>query len=153
MTKQHRFPDGTTDKTIAAVVKAAIGSAAMLGCVLTTAGAGAAVLVNEPVIEATIEVTDTAIRDNGLRSVIRNTSDKRIDAVDLVVRYDWVWKDERNPGHNNPGWVEFITLTEDLKPGDTTRFTYNSQRPLPQREDGWFMPSVQVVGFTPYEQR
>ncbi len=151
MNTQTGSPRGNTDIAFAAAVRAAIGGVALLGCTLTTLNAGAAVLVNEPAIEEAVEVSDTAIRDSGLRSVIKNKSENRIDAVNLVVRYDWVWKDERNPGDNNPGWVEFVTLNEDLQPGDTTTFTYNPDRTLPQREDGWFMPRVEVVGFTPYK--
>lgn len=153
MNTQHGFPRGNTDIAFAAAVRAAIGGVALLGCALTTLDASAVALVNEPTIEATVEVSDTAIRDSGLQSVIRNKSEQRIDAVNLVVRYDWIWKDERNPGDNNPGWAEFITLNEDLQPGDTTTFTYTRERPLPQRDDGRFMPSVQVVGFTPYKPR
>ena len=151
MRLRHTLPHGDENTTIAAAVKAAIGSAALLGCSLATVTAGAAALVNEPTIEAAIEVSDTAIRDSGLSTVIRNASEKRIDAVELVVRYDWLWNDDRNPGNDSPGWVEFVTLNDDLMPGDVATFTYEPQRPLPQREDGWFMPSVQVVGFTPYE--
>lgn len=153
MNTQHGFPRGNTGIAFAAAVRAAIGGVALLGCTLTTLNTSAAALVNEPAIEAAVEVSDTAIRDSGLQSVIQNKSEQRIDAVNLIVRYDWIWKDERNPGDNNPGWVEFVTLNEDLQPGDSTTFTYNPQRPLPQREDGRFMPSVQVVGFTPYQSR
>lgn len=148
MSTRHAFKSTNPDKALRTAVRAAIGGVALLGCTLNV---NAAALVNEPAVEAAVEVSDTAIRDSGLQSVIRNKSERRIDAVNLIVRYDWIWKDERNPGDNNPGWVEFVTLNEDLQPGDTTTFTYNPKRELPQRDDGSFMPSVQVVGFTPYE--
>lgn len=151
MSKQENILYRNENTRHSRVVQAAITGAALLGCSLATVTVGAATLVNEPKIAAAIEVSDPANHGSALSTVIRNASDKRVDSVELVVRYDWLWKDERNPGTDSPGWVDFVTLNDDLNPGDTATFTYELQRPLPQRDDGWFMPRVEVVGFTPYE--
>ncbi len=151
MTQQNKVLYRNENTRLSRMVQAAIGGVALLGCSLATVTVGATALVNEPKVESAIEVSDTAIRGSALSTVIRNASDKRIDSVELIVRYDWLWKDERNPGTDSPGWVDFVTLNDDLNPGETATFTYEAQRPLPQRDDGWFMPRVEAVGFTPYE--
>jgi hypothetical protein len=59
-----------------------------------------------------------------------------------------VWGNERKPGSDNPGRVAYYTVHEELPPDVSVAFTSTPSPPLPERTDGHFDISVEVVGFT-----
>lgn len=128
----------------------AMGAATLLGASLATP-AFATTLVTDGTIDQHVSLADAAVRDGALLSVVRNHSDKRVDAVTLLVRYDWLWKDELNPGPDSPGWSEYVTLDNDIEAGASVPFTYRPGTPLPARTDGQFLPRVELVGVRLYE--
>ncbi len=133
----------------------------LLGTLLLAACAAAPVtaaereprLVDESIIEHTANLSTLRVHDGGIDAVLENRSTRVLDDIVVIVRYDWLWKDELNPGEHNPGWVEYVTVDERLLPGERIPFVYTPRKPLPQRNDGWFAPSAEVVGATVYAER
>jgi hypothetical protein len=89
-----------------------------------------------------------------ISGVIANKTPHTIKDVQLMIQYHWLWKDERNPGHDSPGRTVIIPLNEQqLEPGESQPFSYTPQFSLPSRNDGYFMPEVDVAAFTTVVQQ
>lgn len=129
----------TLNTLAAAVLAAATGS--------TTA----ANLVPEQRIESTLDFHAETLHDGRISAVVENESTEPVKDVVVLVKYNWLWKDELNPGPDSPEWVDFVTLGEELEPGEATTFVYTPGGPLPSRDDGFFFPTAEVVGMTVVE--
>jgi len=88
------------------------------------------------------------VKPSKISGVIANKTPHMIKDVQLMIQYHWLWKDERNPGHDSPGRTVIIPLNEQLEPGESQPFSYTPQFSLPSRSDGYFMPEVDVAAFT-----
>ena len=80
--------------------------------------------------------------------VIVNNSPHTIRDVRLLIQYHWLWRNERSPGTDSPGRTVVVQLREELNPGKPHPFLYTPEFALPTREDGFFMPEVDIAGFT-----
>jgi hypothetical protein len=107
---------------------------------------GDRVVPSERVTES-VALRDVTVDGDVVSGVLTNTSGKALHDVQLLVRYDWLWRNEFRPGEDNPGRNVYYTVPGDIPPGGQTRFTYRADPPLPERSDGHFNTSVQVVGF------
>ncbi|MEQ8659542.1 MAG: hypothetical protein RLW62_01865 [Gammaproteobacteria bacterium] len=119
----------------------------------TGAAPGAATaprLVPQQTLAETINFATLTVRDGRISAVVENRGDRMLDDIVVMVRYHWLWNDEDDPGADNPGWTELVTLDQRLLPGERVPFVYTPREPLPRRDDGWFMPSAEVVGATVY---
>ena len=93
------------------------------------------------------------VNPSKISGVITNKTPHTIKDVQLMVQYHWLWKDERNPGKDSPGRTVVLPLNEQLEPGESHRFTYTPEFSLPSRDDGYFMPEVDVAAFTTVVQQ
>lgn len=96
-------------------------------------------------------VRDIRTEDGIVSGVVVNNSGYRLQNVELLIRYGWLWQDEFSPGQNDPGRVVRYVVPEQIQPGAHVSFTYRPESPLPRRSDGRFVTSVVVVGFTKFE--
>jgi len=92
-------------------------------------------------------------RDGTLDGTLVNRSDALVRNIRLLIRYDWVWKDERNPGPESPGRSFYHTVDSDIPAFGTISFHYEPTPPLPNRSDGRFVASVEVARFTQVRYR
>jgi len=74
-----------------------------------------------------------------------NASSHPLRDVTLLVRYAWLWNNERHPGKDTVSRVAYVTVPGELRPGESKTFTYQPDRPLPVRRDGRFAPQVDVA--------
>ena len=124
--------------------------AACVGGVLLGAACWAtAAVAQAPVTPAAqvVVVTDLSVDDGAVSGVLVNKSRRLVRDVRLLIRNAWVWKNERYPGNNNPGRAEYYAVPDAILPGESLRFTHAPSSPLPERHDGHFDTSVEVVGF------
>jgi len=84
----------------------------------------------------------------GVSAQIVNKGLLPVENVRLLIRHAWLWKDERNPGTDNPGRAVYHTVAGRIAPGAALPFTYHASPPLPERDDGTFETAVEIVGFT-----
>jgi hypothetical protein len=112
------------------------------------AAEGGGTIVPERHAEQVVAVRDVRVRDGGVVSgLIVNDAATPLRDIKLLIRYQWVWQDERHPGSNNPGRVAYHTVYNEIPPEVSVNFTYRPDPPLPDRQDGHFETSVEVVGW------
>jgi hypothetical protein len=87
--------------------------------------------------------------DGTVEGVLANTTSHLIRDVRLMIHHNWLWKDEKHPGDDSPGRVEYFTVPTTIDPHGTIEFHYKPSPPLPtDRTDGHFDTTVEVVGYT-----
>lgn len=120
------------------------------GLVLATAFALAAMARAETIASdaSIVAVRDLKTNAAQVSGVLVNQSARLVREVRLVIRYAWLWNDERHPGYDNPGRAVNYTVPGDIPPGGSLPFAYRPDSPLPSRSDGHFQTSVDVVGYT-----
>lgn len=77
-----------------------------------------------------------------------NTTDKRVSDIEVLVRYSWVWARESNKERESLSWANTFTFPVDLKPGDSSPLTIPPLQPLADRDDGKYLISAKVMGYT-----
>lgn len=99
-----------------------------------------------------VAVRNVEVQKNGnLTGEIVNQTRHSIRDARLLVRYVWLWKNERNPGTDNPGRAVILRLPGLVPPGGSAPFDYNPTPPLPERKDGRFITAVEISSFTEVE--
>ena len=91
-----------------------------------------------------VAVRDVKMDDGTVSGTVVNTSSVPMRDVKLLVRYGWLWKNERRPGADTPGRIAWVTLPGELRPGESKPFTAPAES-LPRRNDGRFVPSAEVA--------
>jgi len=99
-------------------------------------------------VEKIAVVRDVQMRDSAVQGVIVNQSSRLLRDVKVVIHHNWLWKNERHPGDENPGRSEYYTVPGEVAAGGSLPFTYHLDPPLPQRADGHFVTSAEVISFT-----
>jgi hypothetical protein len=94
-----------------------------------------------------VAVRDVTTEDGAVRGVLVNRSGKTLRDVQLLVRHEWLWRNEFRPGDSDPGRAEVHAVAGPIAPGSELPFTY-TEPPLPERTDGRFRTSVEVVALT-----
>ncbi len=95
-----------------------------------------------------VEVQSLRVKGDIVQGVLANKSSKNLRDVRLVIRHAWLWKNERNPGTNNPGRAEFFAFPGEITGGGSAPFQYRLKAPPPPRGDGKFITSAEVMSYT-----
>jgi hypothetical protein len=103
-------------------------------------------VVSPEEMNRTVAVRDVRMAGDAVTGTVVNNSGKPVRDVQLLIKYVWLWRNERNPGSDSPGRAAFQTIPGELAPGQSREFTYRPDEPLPERRDGHFSPDVQVAG-------
>ena len=115
--------------------------------------AGAETVLSSQEASRALSFEKLDVHPTKISGVIANKTPHTIKDVQLMIQYHWLWKDERNPGEDSPGRTVIIPLNEQLEPGESQPFSYTPQFSLPSRNDGYFMPEVDVAAFTTVVQQ
>jgi hypothetical protein len=108
--------------------------------------------------EVTLRSAEAASRVVNLRNVssteagdvsgeVVNNSRQTLRDVRLQILYSWRWKNEYEPGRDDPGKAIYHVLDKEIPPGETVRFHYRPSPPFAFRDDGQFDIGVKIVGF------
>lgn len=115
---------------------------------LLVAARGAAAVEVLSAERVPVEAGSVAMDADGVvTGTLTNRTARTVREVRLLVRYGWLWRDERAPHGESPGRSAYYTVPGEIPPGGTLRFEYRPATPLPVRDDGRFVPAVEVVGF------
>ena len=126
------------------IVVAGLG---ILACGSSRLAAAADAVVPREELSQKVVVRDLVVGDDGAVSgVLANTSGHRVQEVRLLIRYEWLWRDEFHPGSDSPGTASYYVVPEEIPPGGTVSFSYRPDPPLPRRSDGTFQTAVEVDG-------
>lgn len=124
----------------------AMAASLMLG--VQPGAAAAATLLPADKAGQVVTVRNVTVKDGVVSGEVVNKSQRTLREVQLLIRYNWLWKDEFQPGKDDPSMAVYHTVEKEIAPGDTRRFTYKPASPLTSRPDGSFETSVSVAGFT-----
>jgi hypothetical protein len=94
-----------------------------------------------------VRVTDVQARDGLVTGTLFNTSRTPVRNVELLIRHTWFWSNERHPGDDSPGRADVYVVRGEIPARGELPFTYQVSPPLPQRADGHFKTTVEIVGF------
>lgn len=114
--------------------------------------ASAAEVVGADRLHAAATVEDIAYTQDGVSGQIVNRSNKRLENVQLLVTYAWLWADDRRTGEYGPGFSEYHTLADAIPPNAAVSFSFPHKSLHGERTDGGFLPSVRMVGFTEFDK-
>ncbi len=98
-----------------------------------------------------VSVQDVQLDDGGVRALVVNRSEDRLEDLTLRVTYRWRWTDEFHPGPDSAGFSDTLHLDTPLAPGERREVRYDPPQALPDRADGRFSPQITVVSFTAYD--
>jgi hypothetical protein len=90
---------------------------------------------------------NVTVKDGEVTGEVVNNSKQTLRDVQLQITYSWRWKNEFQPGTDDPGRAVYHAIEREIPPGQTARFEYKPQPPLPSRSDGYFETTVKVIGF------
>lgn len=107
-------------------------------------------VVSPSQVEDKLAVENVRVIDGTLHGDLVNHTDHRVADIALRVDYAWLWKNEFKPGDVSPSWSATTEMAAALAPGETLAFNITPDRTMEARDDGHFVPSVSVVGYTVY---
>ena len=87
-------------------------------------------------------------KDGEVSGEVANTSKQTVRDVEIQILYSWRWQDEFHPGKDDPGRAVYVTVDQEIAPGQSAPFNYKPAPPVPVRKDGYFDIGSKVVGFT-----
>ena len=98
-------------------------------------------------VASILSIEKIAVANGTVSGEIHNRGPHSIREVQLLIRYTWLWDDERKPGKIDPGTSIYHTLTTDIRAGGSLPFTFTPSPPLPKVSGGHYEISVTVGGF------
>ena len=102
---------------------------------------------SRPEIDRVAVVDKLTVQESNVSGEILNKSPYLLRDVQLLVRYTWLWDDEKKPGKSDPGTSTLYTLPREIAPGGRLPFTFKPTPPLPRLSGGHFETSVSIAGF------
>lgn len=126
-------------------------TALVLACASTVTPAEQASIIAPPTMDNVVAVEIQSIDGSVIKGRLINRTPHRVAAPELMAKYDWLWHDDHHPGPDDPGWVTYTVLAQDLAPNASVPFTIDPGRRLPERNDGQFMTSVAVTRVTEFK--
>ena len=95
----------------------------------------------------TILINDLSVQAGSVSGTVVNKSSATLRGVELSLQQVWLWNDERHPGTDSPGRTLPFTFRGEVAPNASAPFTFQTP-PLPQRSDGRFVTTMDVIGFS-----
>ncbi|MGH7803467.1 MAG: hypothetical protein ACREQJ_03910, partial [Candidatus Binatia bacterium] len=83
-------------------------------------------------------MSDVLAAPERVQGVVINRTEAIAKDVVLLVRYEWLWLNERKPGEDTMSFADTTTVAGDIPPGGTAGFAYMPTRSLPNRQDGYY---------------
>lgn len=127
------------------LITASLACTLLLGPTLPCVAADVVPVAEVAAIATIASLVDTPQRLSGQ---ISNRGQQRIENVQLLVSYGWLWNDDRRSNDTSPGWTEIHTLPMAIEAGQSVSFEVEHERARPLRDDGQLLLTVKVIGLT-----
>lgn len=98
-------------------------------------------------IGAILALEKVSVSNGTVSGEIHNRGPYVVRDAQLLIRYIWLWDDERNPGKNDPSTSAYHTLPSEIRAGGSVPFTFTPSPPLAKASGGRYEVSVTVAGF------
>jgi hypothetical protein len=101
-------------------------------------------------VHGSVALTYNASADGTITGLLKNNGTTIAQDVRLLVHHAWLWSDEKHPGppSENPARSAYYVVDGQIPPGGELRFRYTPNPTLPQRTDGRFRTTAEIVGIT-----
>ena len=114
---------------------------------VSTAASAQRIIGSNETVQA-LEVRNVVVNNNNvITGEVVNKSAYLMRDVELSLKYHWRWKNEMKPGADPFGRSVLMKLGRDLRPGESTSFSFNPDPPLPSRPEGYYVAEVAPAGF------
>ena len=126
-----------------------VGATLLFAALILLAAAAVArsqAVKSRPEIDRIAVVEKLAVQQGNVSGEVLNKSSYLLRDVRLLVRYTWLWDDEKKPGKTDPGTSTLYTLPREIAPGGRLPFTFKPAPPLPSLSGGHFETSVSIAG-------
>jgi hypothetical protein len=110
------------------------------GLVAAAPAAEVAPLARAPVAARVVQTLSDSVRIE-----VANHSAHDVRDVRMIVQHAFRWDDEYHPGADNPSRATTHVVSGPVPAGATMIVEHPLEPPLPQRDDGSFESSVEVV--------
>ncbi len=100
-----------------------------------------------------VDVRDVTINGGVVSGEVVNRSSDVLRDVQLQIRSTLYWENERKPGEDTRGDVEYVTVSGPISPGGTARFTKRLGSESVSDTAGHLETQVSVAGFTRLERQ
>jgi len=105
-------------------------------------------IVSPDEVSRALVVRNLQVSGDSVSGVLINKSQLPLAEVRLLIRHTFLWKQERSPQTGaNPSRAIYFDVPGTVPASGAVAFTYRPDPPLPERSDGRFETSVEVVGF------
>jgi hypothetical protein len=94
-----------------------------------------------------ITVRNVSVKDGVVSGEVVNSSPRTIRDVQLLIRFTWLWSNERHPGEDSRGDAVYQTVEGEIPAGGSKPFTYRSSSKASEGA-GRYEVSVKVAGYT-----
>lgn len=122
----------------------------LLAALVVTFDVGAADVVQLSTMNAAVSLDIDVTEDGTIQGTMHNNTGRKVGDIEVLVEYAWLWARDFAPGDDDPGWSTTYTLPVELQPGASVPVNIAPMRALPRRDDGRFLISAKVVGYTRY---
>jgi hypothetical protein len=138
----------TTTKPGARAVGGLAASVLALGTLAFTAPAASGEEARVAPLDTTIVIADVRSTDGVVTGEILNKTDDQLENVRLLVSDEFLWRNERHPGTDNPGNAYSVMVSGPIAPHGSAPFRFERPAPLPERSDGRFATDVSAIEVT-----
>jgi len=94
-----------------------------------------------------ITVRNVSVKDGVVSGEIVNSSPRTIRDVQLLIRYTWLWNNERHPGEDTRGDAVFQGVEGDIPAGGSKPITYRPSSSKAPQGDGHYEATVRISGY------
>lgn len=102
---------------------------------------------SQEAVQTVLTIEKVSVSDGTVTGEIRNRGRHDVRDIQLLVRYVWLWHDERKPGKVDPSTSSYHSLPTALAPGKNLPFTFAPPSTLAAPPGGNYEVSVTVAGF------
>jgi hypothetical protein len=95
-----------------------------------------------------VEIRNVTSTNDMITGEVVNKSKYNLRNVELLLQYHWLWANEMHPGTFSQGRSVYLTINQEIRPGERAHFEYRPDPPLSSRADGHYMSEVSLAGFS-----
>jgi hypothetical protein len=116
--------------------------------VVAIAGLALPLLADGDAIERVVAIENVRASAESVSGKVVNQTGDQLENVRLLVADQFLWRDERHPRVENPGYGSAFVVRGPIPPHGTVSFRFDRPSSLEQRPDGDFNTKVSALEVT-----
>jgi hypothetical protein len=116
--------------------------------IVVVAGLALPLVAGGEAIERVVAIEDVRSSAESVSGKVVNQTGDQLENVQLLVADQFLWRDERHPRVENPGYGSAFVVRGPIPPHGIAPFRFERPSPLEQRPDGDFNTKVSALEVT-----